>query len=139
MIDRSESVTMQPRLHQLRNLLFSVEQANRSLVYIQRIVQDIVLAYEDALVLRERLEYRPTQVAEDHYEAAMIKLADLVEEVQATGADVRDFAVGMVDFPAYLEGREVCLSWRLGEPEVMYWHEIDDVTGGRNEIEQMEY
>lgn len=119
--------------------LFTVEKANRALVYIERIVLDIVSTYEDALTLRERLERRPDQTTEDRYEHMMNQLADLMQELNQTGADIKDFASGTVDFPAMLEGREVCLSWRLGEPEVMYWHEVNEAVGGRHEIEQVEY
>ena len=40
---------------------------------------------------------------------------------------------GMVDFPAVFEGRRVCLSWKLGESEVLYWHEVgaEGVSGRR--------
>ena len=30
---------------------------------------------------------------------------------------------GIVDFPAVIDGREAFLSWKLGEPEILYWHE----------------
>jgi hypothetical protein len=30
-----------------------------------------------------------------------------------------------VTFPSTLDGRKVCLSWKLGEPEVLHWHEVD--------------
>lgn len=119
--------------------MFTVDKANRALIYVERIVQDIVTTYEDALVLRERLERRPEQTTEDRYEHKMNELADLMHELNQTGADIKDFASGTVDFPAILEGREVCLSWRLGEPEVMYWHEVNEAVGGRHEIEQVEY
>lgn len=105
--------------------LFTLEQANRALVYIERVVQDIVQAYEDALVLRTRMEAHADQHAEDQYEATMERLADLMEEINATGADITDLCMGSVDFPAMMEGREVVLSWRLGESEVTYWRDIE--------------
>ena len=119
--------------------LFTIEQANCSLVYIERVVHDIMAAYERAVVLRERLDRRPTQENEVRYERVMEELADFVEELGRTGADIRDFGTGLVDFPSELEGRDICLSWRIGEPEVMYWHDRDEAIGGRREIEQVEY
>ena len=125
-------------MDELRHM-FTVEEANRSLVYIERIVHDIVVTYERAVTLRERLDRTPTPENEERYERAMETLTDFVEELGKTGADIRDFGTGLVDFPARLDDREVCLSWRIGEPEVMYWHAVDETIGGRREIEQMEY
>ena len=49
----------------------------------------------------------------------------LVREVYATGAILRDLNLGLVDFLAQREGRDVYLCWRYGEEEIEYWHEID--------------
>jgi hypothetical protein len=35
---------------------------------------------------------------------------------------LRDVATGLVDFPARIDGEDAWLCWRLGEPEVAYWH-----------------
>jgi hypothetical protein len=41
---------------------------------------------------------------------------------------------GLVDFPALWDGRLVYLCWKLGEPEVLYWHEIDAGFAGRQPL-----
>lgn len=41
---------------------------------------------------------------------------------------------GLLDFPTTLDGRWVYLCWRLGEPEVAYWHEVEAGYRGRNLI-----
>jgi hypothetical protein len=33
-----------------------------------------------------------------------------------------------------MDHREVYLCWRLGEPEVMYWHELDAGFAGRQPL-----
>jgi hypothetical protein len=33
-----------------------------------------------------------------------------------------------------MDGREVYLCWRLGEPEVAFWHELDAGFGGRQKL-----
>jgi len=41
---------------------------------------------------------------------------------------------GLVDFPTTYHGRWVYLCWRKGEPQIMYWHEIDAGYGGRTPL-----
>jgi hypothetical protein len=33
---------------------------------------------------------------------------------------------GYVDFPALSDGRKISLCWKLGEAEVLFWHDLDD-------------
>lgn len=41
---------------------------------------------------------------------------------------------GLVDFPTTYEGRWVYLCWRIGEPELKYWHETNTGFPGRRTI-----
>ena len=40
------------------------------------------------------------------------------------GCFLKDIETGLVDFYALHEGRVVYLCWRLGEPQVSFWHEV---------------
>lgn len=60
--------------------------------------------------------------------------ASLVEEIEQTGAIVKDFNAGLVDFPHEHEGRIVYLCWKLGEEDLEWWHEIDDGFAGRQPL-----
>lgn len=57
-----------------------------------------------------------------------------VAQLQALGCEIKDFELGLVDFPSEREGRIVYLCWKLGEPEVMYWHEVDAGYAGRRPL-----
>jgi hypothetical protein len=48
----------------------------------------------------------------------------LIERVSNLGVEVKDLEMGLVDFRAEREGREVYLCWKLGEERVSYWHEL---------------
>ena len=50
-----------------------------------------------------------------------------VARIDALGITLRDIESGLIDFPALVGGRQVCLCWRLGEDDVAWWHEL---TGG---------
>ena len=41
---------------------------------------------------------------------------------------------GLVDFRGQIDGRDVFYCWKLGEPGVQYWHEIDAGFVGRQRL-----
>jgi hypothetical protein len=41
---------------------------------------------------------------------------------------------GLVDFPSKMDDRTVLLCWKLNEPEVLYWHELEDGFQGRQPL-----
>ena len=63
--------------------------------------------------------------------ALAMALAEQFEAVMATGVQVKDPETGLCDFPSVREGRPVVLCWKLGEPEVEFWHELDAGLAGR--------
>ncbi len=109
---------------------FTLDEANRALPYVQRVVADIVDAYTQVMAQRDALDAdtqpADTQPAvEQAYERAMDRLSQLVDELNAVGVELRDFELGVIDFPSTHDNRPVCWCWRLGEPAVDTWHDPD--------------
>jgi hypothetical protein len=51
---------------------------------------------------------------------------------------LRDVDSGLVDFPARVRGgRTVFLCWRLGEPEIAFWHGTNEGFAGRKPLTQL--
>ncbi len=131
--------------------LFTVEDANRTLPLVRMIVQDVVELYADLKRRRERLvslrsrQGGKSRGASDPYEAEVIqmeteleadveRLEGFLEELRKIGAELQDPEAGLVGFPARRDGREVYLCWRLGEPAVDYWHDVDAGFAGRQRL-----
>lgn len=57
-----------------------------------------------------------------------------VAAIHALGIDVKDLDSGLVDFPSEREGRIVYLCWRMDEPAIIAWHELDGGFMGRQPI-----
>jgi hypothetical protein len=119
---------------------FTVAEANQALPYVSRIIDDVTGVYRRIVDLRRRLEQAEPgqdQNLEREYEKAMDRLSHLVDELHAVGVELKDFEKGLIDFPAWHEGREVLLCWKKGEAEVAYWHETDAGFAGRHSVEQL--
>ena len=110
--------------------LFTIDQANRSLVLLQRIVGDIVTEYDVLMELEELIETAEQTGRICELEAARQRLVTCVdtlqvclEELDQLGVELRDFSRGIIDFPSSYNGRTISLCWLLGEPSVSHWHE----------------
>jgi hypothetical protein len=66
--------------------------------------------------------------------AGVEALKDQVADIEALGCVLKDLDTGLVDFPALREGREVYLCWRLGEPTIAWWHDLDTGFAGRQPL-----
>ncbi len=66
---------------------------------------------------------------------AAAELNSLVERGRELGCEVKDIDQGLVDFRSERDGREVYLCWKLGEPVVRWWHELDAGFAGRRPLE----
>ena len=92
---------------------FTVAQANNALPYVSRVVEDIAVVYGRIIELRRGADKPggPDPDTEKEYEVTMDRLSELVDELHAVGVELKDFELGLVDFPAIHDGRDVLLCW----------------------------
>jgi hypothetical protein len=62
-------------------------------------------------------------------------LARCAGQIEAEGVQIKDFGSGLLDFPAERDGEEILLCWRVGEPEVAWWHTLDGGFAGRQPLD----
>lgn len=58
----------------------------------------------------------------------------LVNKIRAFGCEVKDIRVGLVDFLAEVNGREVYLCWRYNEDSITTYHDLDAGFAGRKPL-----
>lgn len=124
-------------MQQEESQYFTLEEANKTLPYVRRIVADIVAAYNGWRdgVKNYELAAADKQVAlRDQVDQAAVRINEYLEELTSVGCVFKGFDDGLVDFRSRRGDKEVCLCWKLGEPEVLYWHEPDAGFSGRQKI-----
>jgi hypothetical protein len=121
---------------------FTAAAANRMLPLVRAIVEDIVELNRDLEERSQRLESLQAAVGserrrgDDPYAEEVDqmqrdlsqdseRMKDLVRELENLGVEFKDPGKGLVDFPTVINGKDAFLCWRLGEPEVGYWHPLD--------------
>lgn len=126
---------------------FTVGEANKALPLVKAIVGDIVRQYHTVSELRQRLSAVVTEhrrPSTDPYseelaqsqaglEGEEAKLEGYIDELSKLGVELKG-PDGLCDFYSMMDGREVYLCWRLGEPEVLHWHELNAGVAGRQAL-----
>jgi hypothetical protein len=69
-------------------------------------------------------------------EKAIRRIKDALAEIDATGVQVKDLDIGLLDFPCKVEGEVLLLCWKLGEPKITHWHGTGEGFAGRKPIDQ---
>jgi hypothetical protein len=82
----------------------------------------------------------PPNIVRDYvrFRALMSTLREQVEGIQKTGAIIKDIEIGLVDWPAMHQGREVLLCWKYGEREVTHWHEMHTGFDDRRPVSELD-
>jgi hypothetical protein len=62
-------------------------------------------------------------------EKTIQRVKDTLAEIDATGVQVKDLDIGLLDFPCQVEGRTVLLCWKLGEKGITHWHDLTTNDG----------
>ena len=126
--------------------LFTVDEANRTLPLVRRIVEDVVRQHRQwrEKILELDLVASAARADEPHERAAQLEreaqtLASEIDgyqhELEELGIQLKDRRMGLVDFQSEMAGRRVLLCWRLGEAEVQFWHDEDAGYSGRQPLQ----
>ena len=127
---------------------FTLEEATALLPHVAPILEEIV-------ALRARLEETEKGLVALHWKARtnghaseegsftagqtarddlLAQIKGQITRVHELGVELKDPSSGLIDFPSLREGRVVYLCWRLGEPGIAYWHDLDTGFAGRQAL-----
>lgn len=128
--------------------IFTVREAEATLPLVARVVGDLLEAYPrwKELVARYEILTAPRRAEEgesdeiralrDQAALEAERINDFLVELEEVGCVFKGFEAGLVDFYALKEDRLVFLCWKLGEPRIAHWHEVDAGFGGRQLIDE---
>lgn len=118
---------------------FTPTEAKKTLPLVKRIVKDILDTSNEMRLIADEIGGKAEE------DPRIQRLADDIEnfmsELEEIGCYFKDwnFQIGLVDFPAIIEGKEVFLCWRSDEDDIMYYHEMEAGFAGRKIIPPEEF
>jgi hypothetical protein len=123
--------------------LFTVEEANAILPKARRILLKIQRAHARVVSHKEEAQ-RAAASAESggggmtggtDYLISLTELVERTDELDSLGIQLKDFELGLIDFPSMRDGRVVLICWKLGEGDrVEWWHEVEAGYAGRQPL-----
>lgn len=120
---------------------FTLQEANETLNIIRPLMEEVQQIREKILQNQpeawpaiERAAGNGGNRALSNMVQDFEKLDALIHRIQAMDVLVKDINLGLLDFPALRNGREVYLCWQYGEGDIAFWHEIEAGFAGRQPI-----
>ena len=122
---------------------FTIEEANALIPRLEMLMAD---AQRAALALRSAMQESDDATAADARTTKDVlrvrpDLADevhrlewAVAEIEALGCQFKGLDLGLVDFPAQVDGTTVLLCWQYGEKQIAFWHRSDEGFGNRRAL-----
>lgn len=122
---------------------FTIEEANDLLPTIEPIVRRLV---ETQAKMGNRAKTAAFTLAQSRGQGgvassetnalhqAFIDVEALLAKLESFGVVVKNANVGLVDFLADFNGRDVYLCWKYGEPEITHYHELHGGFNGRKPL-----
>jgi hypothetical protein len=114
---------------------FNLEEANNSLVFVKPVVQDIQDAWAQIKLLKLQAEQNG-EYYEKELTTLMKKIEYNMQELQQTGAILKDLDEGLVDFPSFYKNEPIYLCWKIGETRIDFWHFQEEGINGRVKIDE---
>ena len=140
-------------MERIRNKIFSVEEANSLIPFLETAVgslaamaRDIASLHAEVSVLAaiessgatsKNLDVQVLREKEARCARMLEELRTALHEIASRGCILRDLDLGLVDFYTMARDRVVCLCWRLGEPRVAHWHTTDEGFSGRRPLAEL--
>ncbi len=129
---------------------FNLLEAEVLLPEVQRLVRGLIdyksefeEAAEGLLLIAQRITimggmvppHDAVALLRNRKNAAVRASRSAVDQLHDKGCQLQDLETGRVDFPTLYRGQEVCLSWKLGEEKIAFWHHLDDGEAARQAID----
>ena len=130
--------------------IFSLRDAERLRVQLEPVLIDAIEARRKLSEIDEELGKLAERAQQSgglmiaHDKAARQRLEhnrlggvirDALEKIHSTGCVVKDLEIGLLDFPARINGEAVYLCWRLGEDRIRFYHAQDEGFAGRKPLD----
>jgi hypothetical protein len=129
--------------------LFSPERANALILKLEPLIEELLnrrrelaiklLESDPALhhslpARRPRLAGVRSSLPPPRFAELKHEIGRLIYRIESFGCVVKDIDLGLVDFPAVQDDEPIYLCWKLGEPKVAYWHDIDEGFSARRQL-----
>jgi hypothetical protein len=117
---------------------FTLDEANATLAVIRPLIAEVLEIRQRILAMQPEIWPAIARSVGNGGNAQLSlavkefdRLDDVVHRILATGVEIKDLSIGLLDFRARRGDAEVYLCWKHGESEIAFWHDLDAGFAGR--------
>jgi hypothetical protein len=122
--------------------LFTVEEANAVLPFMRPKLERLRTLYSRISILHEQAtaaaaasESGGGMEGGSVYVQSLYDIGRITTELGELGVQLKDYTLGLIDFPSMRDGKVVLLCWQLGErEEIEWWHDTEAGFAGRQRL-----
>jgi hypothetical protein len=119
---------------------YTLDEANALLPQIRKWLVQLNQLREDLQRCEKRLSGLTEQGNDiggetvNNWIRALAGMQETLAEFQRREIFIKDLERGLLDFPAFIGGKEVFLCWESDEDAVEFWHDLETGFGGRERL-----
>lgn len=121
---------------------FTLQEANDLLPEIEPLVGELLEKRAKVVRVGRTIDDQLSDLHMDFAGPEATELANefaaieaIVSRIQSYGCVIKSLEAGLVDFLTDMNGRDVYLCWRYGEPEITHYHDLHSGYQGRRPID----
>lgn len=129
---------------------FTLEEANRQLSLIEPLLRELQDLQKEINDKHHQLTLAKSALGkiaspesffaeEAAIEFMLMEANHFMAKVQEHGAEIKNIEHGLIDFYTLVDGEEAYLCWKLGEPEILFWHGLNEGFVGRKPISMLKW
>lgn len=129
---------------------FTLDDANRQLPLIDPLLRELRDLQKEINDRHHQLRHAKAALGkiaspdsffaeEAGLEFMVLQANQLIAKVQDLGAEIKNIEIGLIDFYTLIDGHEAYLCWRLGEPEIQFWHGLNEGFVGRKPVSLLDW
>ncbi len=123
---------------------YTIEEANAALPRLVPLITSLMATQERILAMRPHVqdvvaksEANSGSATASRLYLQFIHFEAVLEKIREMGVEVKDVSIGLCDFVALHQGRDIYLCWHAGEAEVLWWHELHTGFAGRRHVDEL--
>jgi len=126
--------------------IFTLNEANAMIpIFIEMLTEinalknSVVGVMESKSAISKTNGHLKLDSEQSHGDLAMVstaagRMTELIDQINRSGAELKDLDMGLIDFLHHRDGRLVYLCWMFGEDEIGFYHELDTGSAGRKPL-----
>ncbi|MEM3127055.1 MAG: DUF2203 domain-containing protein [Candidatus Woesearchaeota archaeon] len=129
---------MQRRFYTVTEANSILPEIRKQVIRIMKLNKVLDMLEEIEIIQEDDYEHMATvSKMNKNYHKICYRFHKEIEMLTKRGVILRDIDEGLVDFYSLHDGKEIMLCWKIEEPRIQHWHELEDGFSERRHVKEL--